>query len=99
MLGYEADMYQKSYRCPDCDEGSFRGNGRCSKCHGSGVNLRLTSEEPKCPACDGTGVCATCQGEGVYPSVPPDASPIQTLFTTKEDDDSEVDPDLFIDLG
>jgi DnaJ-class molecular chaperone len=42
------------------------GNGRCSKCHGSGINLRLTSNDPKCPACDGTGVCRTCDGSGLW---------------------------------
>jgi DnaJ-class molecular chaperone len=70
---------RKPARCLDCDEGAFTGNGRCSKCHGSGVNLNLSSDEPKCLFCNGTGVCANCGGSGTYP---PDAmrSDIHTLF-------------------
>jgi DnaJ-class molecular chaperone len=59
-------MRRRSSVCLNCDEHTFLGNGRCSHCHGSGVNLRLTSDEPKCPACGGTGICATCGGEGVF---------------------------------
>ena len=58
-------MYGKSERCPDCDGGMLRGNGRCSRCHGSGTNLNLASDLPKCPACDGSGTCATCGGAGI----------------------------------
>ncbi len=53
-------------RCPDCaeKEGFFKGNGKCSKCDGTGTNPKLNAEEPECPRCQGTGVCATCGGKG-----------------------------------
>jgi DnaJ-class molecular chaperone len=74
-------MYQKPARCPDCDGGAFTGNGRCSHCHGSGVNLNLASEVPQCLFCKGSGVCATCDGAGMYPLDDPfDQNTIQTLF-------------------
>jgi hypothetical protein len=66
-------------RCPDCDEGTFHGNGRCSRCNGTGSNASLSADEPKCPACHGTGVCATCGGAGIYPP-PEDRYKVQTLF-------------------
>jgi len=72
-------MYQRPVRCPDCDEGALHGNGRCSRCHGTGINVNLASDAPKCPACDGTGICSTCGGSGSYP--PPEEGPtIQKLF-------------------
>ena len=73
-------MYGKRGPCPDCDAHPFMGNGRCSRCQGSGVNLRLTSDEPKCPACNGTGICATCQGEGVITTGPGEVQSILHLF-------------------
>jgi hypothetical protein len=68
-------------RCTDCAEGFFEGNGRCSKCNGTGVNTQLDSDQPKCPFCKGTGVCATCNGTGYYPSSfdDPDSGDIITL--------------------
>jgi hypothetical protein len=69
----------KQTRCPDCDDGVFEGNGRCSRCHGSGINLNLASDAPKCLYCDGSGVCATCDGSGLYPPQRED-SIIHTLF-------------------
>jgi hypothetical protein len=69
----------KPTKCLQCDAGAFIGDGRCSKCHGSGVNLNLASDVPKCPACNGTGVCANCGGSGLYP--PEEMrSGIHTLF-------------------
>jgi len=46
-------------RCPDCASGIFEGDGKCSQCHGTGINTQLDSAQPKCPYCHGTGVCAT----------------------------------------
>ena len=34
---------------------------------------------PDCPSCQGTGVCSTCAGEGIYPP-PQDLKVIQKLF-------------------
>ena len=56
--------------CPDCDDYEFSGmgNGKCDKCHGTGIDniiktmMTLGSEE--CPRCDGDGVCPTCNGGG-----------------------------------
>lgn len=55
------------HKCPAC-EGSkfpFRGNGKCGKCFGTGVNVVLSAPDPKCEACDGTGICHVCGGTGV----------------------------------
>jgi hypothetical protein len=72
-------MYGRLQRCPDCDDGIFQGDGRCSRCHGSGTNLNLASDVPKCPACEGSGICATCGGTGILE--PPQADDtIQKLF-------------------
>jgi DnaJ-class molecular chaperone len=70
---------RKPTKCLACDGGTFAGDGRCSKCHGSGVNLNLASDVPGCLFCNGTGVCANCGGSGLYP---PDEmrSDIHTLF-------------------
>lgn len=51
-------------RCPDCAGGVLIGNGKCSQCNGTGINTQLDAEQPKCPWCKGTGVCATCEGTG-----------------------------------
>jgi DnaJ-class molecular chaperone len=74
-------MHRKQARCPDCDGGVLAGNGKCSRCHGSGVNLNLASAAPQCGFCKGTGACPTCEGTGVYPPYPdgPDET-IHTLF-------------------
>jgi hypothetical protein len=57
------------------------GDGRCSHCHGSGTNLNLASEAPKCAFCKGTGVCQTCDGSGFYAdSDDGDRGKVQTLF-------------------
>ena len=47
------------------------GDGKCNHCNGSGVNTRLSNEEPKCQHCEGTGVCSACGGNGSYKSGPP----------------------------
>jgi hypothetical protein len=57
----------------------LNGDGRCSRCHGSGVNCDLASDVPNCRACGGTGVCPTCGGAGVYPP-PGEEHIIQKLF-------------------
>ena len=59
-------------RCPDCDGSWLGGNGRCAVCHGTGVNPHLNSDEPKCPACGGTGVCPSCKGTGLPGGDPAD---------------------------
>jgi hypothetical protein len=56
---------RKSSKCPDCDEGFLKGNGKCSQCFGTGVNVSLVSENPKCDRCGGTGTCSRCGGTGV----------------------------------
>lgn len=74
-------MSKKQVRCADCDGGVLIGDGRCSRCHGSGVNLNLASSISKCLSCDGTGVCRNCDGTGLYPPYPDwPAEKIQTLF-------------------
>ncbi len=72
-------MHERYRRCPDCDEGAFTGNGRCSRCHGTGINCNLGSDVPACPGCAGTGICSTCGGAGVYPP-PPEEKIIRKLF-------------------
>ena len=58
-------------KCPDCAEGIplVGGNGKCSQCFGSGINLRLNSPDRQCEKCQGTGTCPTCQGSGVVRKV------------------------------
>ena len=73
-------MSGKRVRCSDCDGGFFHGNGKCSHCHGSGVNLNLASDLPRCVYCDGTGECATCKGTGLHPYPEDDPEKIQKLF-------------------
>ena len=72
-------MIQRPSRCPGCAEGAFVGNGRCAQCNGTGTNVNLASDQPKCPACRGTGVCPTCNGAGIYP-LPKEPQTIQKLF-------------------
>jgi hypothetical protein len=45
----------------------------------TGINVNVASAVPECPACAGSGVCATCGGAGVYPP-PQDEQSIQKLF-------------------
>jgi len=49
-------------RCVECDS---YGDGKCARCYGTGVNLKLNSDSGKCDFCDGTGHCAGCNGTGV----------------------------------
>ena len=65
-------------RCPDCDEGLFERNGKCGKCHGTGINTQLNSAQPECPFCAGTGICSTCGGSGLLGD---GIDTIQRLFT------------------
>lgn len=61
-------------RCPDCDDRYILGggNGKCSKCHGTGKNPSmmddiaesLGNKPTKCWKCDGSGDCPTCKGTG-----------------------------------
>ncbi len=48
--------------CPECDRA---GNGRCGKCYGTGINLKLNSDRDKCDCCRGTAICPYCHGTGV----------------------------------
>jgi hypothetical protein len=74
-------MYEKQYRCTDCDGGILTGDGRCKYCHGSGTNLNLASDVPECAYCKGTGVCQGCDGTGLCPPQNDiDQKTIQTLF-------------------
>jgi hypothetical protein len=45
--------------CVDC-----HGNGKCAVCFGTGTNVHVNEDEPKCRNCAGTGTCPTCQGSG-----------------------------------
>ena len=59
--------------CPECDDWSILsgGNGRCSQCHGTGINSRMNDPVPECPGCRGTGVCVRCSGSGLALLNPP----------------------------
>lgn len=51
--------------CPDCDRSGWGAVlGNCSRCFGTGVNVELNSEDPKCRNCGGSGKCPTCGGTG-----------------------------------
>jgi hypothetical protein len=66
--------------CPDCFEGLFSGStGHCRHCDGTGTNTQLDAENPKCPYCEGTGKCSTCQGTGIAGGQG-GGNEIQTLF-------------------
>lgn len=54
----------RAVRCPQCAGGFLKANGKCGKCNGTGINTQISSDEPKCPACGGTGVCSNCGGSG-----------------------------------
>lgn len=65
--------------CEDCynvgdDSKLFsRSDGKCRQCHGSGYNLdplsafadSLVGLSQACNACNGTGECQVCDGEGL----------------------------------
>jgi len=63
-------------QCFDCDNVRINffvdeGNGKCDKCHGSGLgdaldqfSANLVNEESKCEKCAGTGQCQNCGGTG-----------------------------------
>jgi len=60
-------------RCPDCNSSGdlfgLAGDGKCSRCHGSGEKLlaginRRGVPSFGCDDCDGTGSCQTCNGTG-----------------------------------
>ncbi len=65
--------------CPDCDGPDAgasmalqsKGNGRCSSCHGEGrtvmddITEDFGGEASGCSNCNSTGVCPTCDGEGL----------------------------------
>lgn len=75
-------MVYKRGRCPECAEGIFEGNGRCSHCDGTGINTQLDSAQSQCPYCKGTGVCAACGGTGAAGrGGPDDPNSIQKLFS------------------
>jgi hypothetical protein len=54
-------MPSRGRLCLECEE---RGNGKCSRCFGTGVNTQLNSPDSKCPNCGGTGKCPGCNGTG-----------------------------------
>lgn len=43
----------------------MRGSGQCAECFGSGTNVALNSDEPRCLNCKGSGVCPVCGGSGM----------------------------------
>ena len=58
-------------RCPDCDNVQViggLGNGRCSRCHGSGKQGTIADDigggKGSCERCHGNGQCITCAGDG-----------------------------------
>lgn len=61
--------------CTECgDSGQLptKGDGKCNRCGGSGVDVGaavLAGYEGDCERCNGTGVCPTCNGTGVRPAV------------------------------
>lgn len=66
-------------QCKDCDNIKLlqnRGNGKCAKCHGDGLDHSFASglvssiagSPKKCYKCKGSGKCQTCRGEGYISS-------------------------------
>ena len=43
---------------------ALRGCAGRQECFGSGINVHLNQDEPKCRNCSGTGACSTCEGTG-----------------------------------
>lgn len=64
-------------KCPSCDGGFLVGDGRCARCHGTGINPQIDSAQPECPFCRGSGTCADCGGLGYQRE---GGDKIQTLF-------------------
>ncbi len=60
--------------CPDCDGPGILGggDGKCSRCHGSGLEVdvitalaeAISGQSQKCETCGGSGKCQTCYGKG-----------------------------------
>jgi DnaJ-class molecular chaperone len=55
--------------CPECNDSNWAGtigNGKCKVCHGSGESslFGIAGTTYKCEACEGTGTCPSCNGEG-----------------------------------
>lgn len=61
--------------CAECGDSGNRltkGDGKCNRCGGSGVDAGvavLAGYEADCERCNGTGVCPACNGTGVRPAV------------------------------
>jgi len=55
----------RAKRCPDCYGAHWIwGDGKCSRCAGSGKSLSLSYPELECGQCNGSGTCPTCGGTG-----------------------------------
>ena len=60
--------------CTECGDASNRlakGDGKCTRCNGSGVEVGvavLAGYESECERCNGTGVCFACNGTGLRPA-------------------------------
>ena len=64
-------------QCPSCHSikifpGVHEGDGKCSKCYGSGYGIaldqfvsKLVGEKSNCLRCNGSGECPRCDGTGV----------------------------------
>lgn len=48
--------------CPDC--GNQKEKGQCPECEGEGTGRSELRRKVECKACDGTGECAGCNGDG-----------------------------------
>jgi hypothetical protein len=46
--------------CPYC-----HGGGKCAECNGTGINIHVNEDEPKCRNCRGLGTCPNCKGSGM----------------------------------
>ena len=57
---------KKNRRCPECNHifPLVTSPGNCPRCDGSGTNLSLSSPDPNCRNCGGSGRCPTCEGCG-----------------------------------
>lgn len=57
--------------CNECGgRGEYltKGDGKCSACNGTGINVGaavLGGYEGDCEKCGGTGICPTCHGSGI----------------------------------